>query len=156
MYCVCETSMWALPFWRPQAISLLDLGPVGWPSWLQRALKQPTRSKFHPHGRETRWYEDNSGCCCCCWRCRSSCWRGVAPEDDAAGAAAQGSVAVLSLEMFLLLQVAMKQQQAREAMGGRGAAVGIYQTAKKKRYFAAILAKQMPEIVRSLDNGAQR
>lgn len=40
--------------------------------------------------------------------------------------------------------------------GGRGAAVGIYQTAKKKRYFAAILAKQMPEIVRSLDNGAQR
>jgi len=34
---------------------LLDLGPVGWPSWLQRALRQPTRSKFHPHGRETRW-----------------------------------------------------------------------------------------------------
>lgn len=77
--CVCETSMWALPFWRPQAISLLDLGPVGWPSWLQKGAETAHKVKIPPTRTRNQMVRVPS-CCCFCWRCRSSCWRGVAPE----------------------------------------------------------------------------
>lgn len=39
--------MWALALW-PKTICVLDLRPVGWPAWYQRALELPTRTKIPP------------------------------------------------------------------------------------------------------------
>lgn len=47
--------MWALALW-PKTICVLDLRPVGWPAWYERALELPTRRKFHPHEQaDERW-----------------------------------------------------------------------------------------------------
>ncbi|KAL7911814.1 hypothetical protein GGI35DRAFT_299760 [Trichoderma velutinum] len=104
---------------------LLDLGPVGWPSWLQRALKQPTRSKFHPHGRETRW------------QLLLLALVLLMPELLERG---RTRMTLLLLKEALLCYRSgssfccncNETARGKGGNGGRGAAVGIYQAAKKR------------------------